>query len=236
MKIYAIADLHLSFDERIDKPMDVFGPGWDNHAERVKNAWFELVEEDDIVIVPGDISWGLKLEEAMADLEWISTLPGKKVLLKGNHDLWWCKINYLKTLYENMFFLQNDCFYIEESQLAVCGARGWPTPDAISYTEHDKKMYLREQGRLRNSLEQAKKLGAKNIICAMHYPPAKTEESEFMKIMAEYNVTICIYGHLHGMISFMNGIKGRHNGIEYNLVSLDYLGAIPKLIYDNETE
>lgn len=236
MKIYAIADLHLSFDERIDKPMDVFGIGWDNHAERVKTAWLEHVSSDDIVIVPGDISWGLKLDEAIADLDWIHELPGKKVLLKGNHDLWWCKINYLRTLYDDIYFLQNDCFYIEKDNLAICGSRGWPTPDSTAYTEHDEKMYLREQGRLRNSLESARKLGVKHIICAMHYPPAKTENTKFMKLMEEYGVSICIYGHLHGMISFVNGIKGIHNGIEYKLVSLDYLGAIPKLIYDNGTE
>ena len=138
MKIYAIADLHLSFDERIDKPMDVFGPGWGDHAERVKAAWTELVTDDDIVIIAGDISWGLKLDEAMADLDWIHELPGQKVLLRGNHDLWWCRIQHLRTLYDDMHFLQNDCYYVEALDLAICGSRGWPTPDATTYTEHDE--------------------------------------------------------------------------------------------------
>ena len=170
----------------------------------------------------------------MADLEWIHNLPGQKVLLRGNHDLWWCRIQYLRTLYDDMYFLQNDCYYIEPLDIAVCGSRGWPTPDVIAYTEHDRKMYLREQGRLRNSLSEAKRIGASRIITAMHYPPAKTEETEFTRIMQEFGVEQCIYGHLHGMTAWENGIKGEYGGVDYRLVSLDYLGARPKLIYDSE--
>ena len=108
MKIFAIADLHLSFDENIDKPMDKFGPGWENHAERLRENWERLVSGEDIVLIPGDISWALRIEEAMADFEWIHGLPGTKIISKGNHDLWWNRITYLNSLYDDIIFLQND--------------------------------------------------------------------------------------------------------------------------------
>ena len=108
MKIFAIADLHLSFHENIDKPMSIFGAGWEDYEKRLSDYWHELISPEDVVILPGDLSWGLSLEEALPDLEWIHRLPGRKVLLKGNHDLWWSRITYLNTLYEDIHFLQND--------------------------------------------------------------------------------------------------------------------------------
>ena len=154
MKIYAIADLHLSFDENIDKPMDIFG-GWDNHAERLKAAWEELVSDEDIVLIPGDISWAMRLSEVMADLEWIHNLPGTKLISKGNHDLWWSRIQYLNTLYDDIVFLQNDCYYVEAADVVITATRGWPYPGSDEYTEHDEKMYRRELQRLRLGLEAA---------------------------------------------------------------------------------
>lgn len=232
MKIFAIGDLHLSFNENIDKPMSIFGSGWDNYEARLKTAWEERITDEDVVILPGDLSWSLKLEEAIDDLNWIHALPGKKILLKGNHDLWWSKINYINTLYDDMTFLQNTCYYIEEADIAICGSRGWVVPGSDEFKEHDMKIYKRELGRLESSLNEAKRLGAGRIIVALHYPPADAihTTSGFTELMSKYNVTNCLYGHLHGMAAFGKAIKNTHDGIEYKLVSLDYLGAIPKLI------
>lgn len=236
MKIFAIADLHLSLNEHTNKSMEVFGGGWENYVERLRTAWEREVSEEDLILLPGDLSWGLKLEEAQEDLRWIHERPGRKVLLKGNHDLWWSRIGYLKSLYEDMFFLQNDCCYLEQEGIAVCGSRGWVTPGAEEYSAHDEKIYVREQGRLRSSLEAAVKCGAKRIIAAMHYPPAdsRTNCSAFTELLGRYPVTDCVYGHLHGHPAFGSGIRGLHDGIDYKLVSLDFLGAVPKLIWDSE--
>lgn len=232
MKIYAIADLHLSMSENIDKPMSIFGAGWENYETRLKAAWEERITDEDVVILPGDLSWALKLEDALADFDWIHELPGRKILLKGNHDLWWSKINYLNTLYDDMTFLQNHCYYLEEQKLAICGTRGWVLPTMDEFKEHDRKIYKRELGRLKFSLDEAKAAGAERIIVALHYPPADVANtsSEFTELMHEYNVTDCVYGHLHGMMAFMKAIKDTHEDIDYKLVSLDYLGAVPKLI------
>lgn len=232
MKIFAIGDLHLSFDERIEKPMDIFGSRWVNHHVRVKEQWEELVSEEDVVLIPGDISWGLRESEAHADLEWISKLPGRKVLTKGNHDLWWTTVSRLNKLYDGMTFLQNKALMVSD-KVAICGSRGWICPGTDGFTEHDQKIYNREVLRLGMSLEEAKKMGAETIIAALHYPPTndKMQGSGFTDLLEKYGVKTCVYGHLHGKDAFKNGIKGILNGIEYKLVSLDYLEGKPELIY-----
>ena len=235
MKIYAIADLHLSFGESIDKPMDIFG-GWENHAERLKEAWSELVTDEDIVLVPGDLSWGMKLEEAMADIEWLHKLPGKKLVSKGNHDLWWSRIQYLNSLYDDIIFLQNECYYVREENIMICATRGWPYPGSDEYTDHDEKIYKREISRLRLGLDAAKKEAADaRLIVALHYPPSGADghPTEFTEVLEEYGVSICVYGHLHGSQAYGRGIKGVYRGVDYKLVSLDYIGAVPKLIYES---
>lgn len=237
MKLLAIADLHLANDKNIDKPMDLFGVGWENHANKLKDSWLNLVSDEDIVLIPGDISWGLKLEEAMPDFEWIHSLPGKKLISKGNHDLWWSRIKYLNSLYDDITFLQNECFYIESENIIICATRGWLYPGSDEYTEHDEKIYKRELQRLKLGLDSARNISKDaNLVVALHYPPsdANAKETEFTKLLKEYNAKYCVYGHLHGPLSFGHGIKGNHNGIEYKLVSLDYLGAIPKIIYTSE--
>ena len=237
MKIYSIADLHLASDERVDKPMDLFGPGWEGHPDKLLDAWKEKITDEDIVIIPGDISWGLKLEEAIADFDLLHQLPGKKLISKGNHDLWWSRIKYLNSLYDDITFLQNECYYIESENIIICATRGWLYPGSDEYTQHDEKIYKRELGRLQLGLDSAKKLAPNaDLIVALHYPPsdAGARETEFTKLLEEHNTKICLYGHLHGAVAYGRGIKGEHNGIEYRLVSLDYLGAIPKLIYSSE--
>ena len=238
MKIFAIGDLHLSFHETVDKSMEAFGAGWEDYENRLRTNWLERVSEKDLVILPGDLSWGLKLEEAVPDLDWIHALPGRKVAVKGNHDLWWHRIGHLRTLYEDICFLQNDSYLIEGTDLAVVGTRGWITPGAEDFTSHDEKIYQREQLRLQFSLEDAKKKGAKRMIAAFHYPPAgaRQKESGFTELLENYPVTDCVYGHLHGAVAYGSGIRGPVRGIDYKLVSLDYLGAKPKLIAEAAAE
>ena len=237
MKIFAIGDLHLSQNENIDKPMDKFGPGWEGHPKSVEDAWRELVSDDDIVLIPGDISWALKIEEAMSDFEWIHSLPGKKIISKGNHDLWWSRITYLNTLFDDIVFLQNTCYAIDECGIVIAASRGWPYPGSDEYTEHDEKLYARELMRMRMGLEEARtKRPDAMIIACLHYPPSGADgrETEFTRLLEEFGVWKCIYGHLHGMPAFDKGIKGIVRGVEYTLCSLDYIGAKPKLIYSNE--
>lgn len=237
MKIFAIADLHLGFDENIDKPMDKFGPGWENHTERLRENWEKTISDDDIVLIPGDISWALKIEEAMADFEWIHSMPGTKLLSKGNHDLWWSRITYLNSLYDDIIFLQNECYVAEGSDIVITASRGWPYPGSDEYTDHDEKIYARELGRMRMGLDAAKREAPdRHIIACLHYPPAGPagRETEFTKLLEEYGVWKCVYGHLHGMPAYATGIKGEFRGVEYILASYDYLGGVPKLIFDTE--
>lgn len=234
MRIFAIADLHLSMGDNIDKPMDIFGDGWEDHVTRLKENWEAEINEDDVVVIPGDISWGLKLSEAMADLEWIHNLPGTKVIIKGNHDLWWSGIKKLNALYDDMHFIQNQAFILDNG-LAICGTRGWTIQDDDNSLEHNQKIYMRELNRLENSLKDACFSKAREILVALHYPPAyiNRQSTEFTDLLKKYDVKNCIYGHLHGAPNFGKALTGMHDSINYKLVSLDYLYAKPELIYDN---
>lgn len=228
MSIFAIGDLHLSGS--VDKPMDKFGENWENHDREIKDNWLRDIKEEDTVLIPGDISWGMTLAEAEIDLEYINNMPGRKVLIRGNHDYWWKSVTKLNTLYENMYFLQNDFIVVED--YAVCGSRGWICPNDTKFTDHDKKIYEREEKRLRLSIESARKQNVKKVIVMMHYPPTndKLEPSIFTNMFEEYKVEKVIYGHLHGTDSFELGLKGYRNGVEYRLVSSDYIHFKPSLI------
>lgn len=232
MSLFAIGDLHLSFDERIQKPMDVFGDQWLDHHQRLKEYWEKSIKKDDTVLLAGDISWGLRLNEAMADLKWIEALPGQKVITKGNHDMWWTSISKMNEMFEGITFLQNHCFMIQDTEVALCGTRGWICPGTEAFDEHDQKIYNRELIRLRFSLEEAKAAGAETIIASLHYPPTndKMQISGFTELLTEFGVKTCVYGHLHGKEAFKNGLQGVLNGVDYKLVSLDYLECKPELI------
>ena len=242
MKLFAIGDPHLSFGEGVQKPMDIFGGQWVGHTEKLYKNWSETVAPEDVVILCGDISWGLKLEEAMADLDWIHALPGKKILFKGNHDLWWQSISRLNKLYEDgtMCFTQNQCHVAEDPEtglrIAICGTRGWNCPGTDGYTDHDRKIYEREMLRLRLSLEEGRKAGADQIVGVLHYPPTNDmqQESGFTRLMSEYGVKTCVYGHLHGKDAYKHGLKGIFNGVEYRLVSLDYVEGMPQQVIPKE--
>ncbi len=193
----------------------------------MEQNWRSLIKDEDTVIVAGDTSWALKQEESLIDLQWLSDLPGKKVLIKGNHDLWWASVTKLNSLFEDMFFLQNT--YYRAGNYAICGSRGWTTPTDPDFTEHDQKIYRREVGRLRMSLESARKAGEEKIIGVLHYPPASdgTVRNDFTSLFEEYGADLVVYGHLHGADAHQRGIRGMHRGIDYRLVSCDHLCCCP---------
>lgn len=224
MSIFAISDLHLSLGT--NKPMDVFG--WDNYVERISANWKRLVKENDTVVIPGDISWALKLEEALEDFKFLETLPGKKLILKGNHDLWW---STAKKVYE--FFEKNSINSVElvfngavvAEDRAICGSRGW----LFGGGEDDKKIVARECGRLERSLSAAKDTGYKPLVF-MHYPPAYGDEviPEFIDILKRFEVDAVYYGHIHGQ-GFNNAIP-EFDGIKLKLLSADCINFVPFLI------
>lgn len=221
---FALGDLHLSHS--VEKPMDVFGDLWKNHAERVHDNWLKIVSADDYVLVPGDISWAMTLDEATADLEWLSRLPGRQVMIRGNHDYWWSGIGRVRNhLFENQIAIQNDAF--EAGGYAVCGSRGWLLPSHPKFTEHDEAIYRRELERLRLSLEAAQQMNLP-IVAMVHYPPCSQNDMDtaVTHLLESYSVHMCVYGHLHGL-AHRFAFEGEKNGVEYRLVSADYVGFSP---------
>lgn len=228
MAIYAISDLHLSFG--VNKPMNIFGKVWDNYEETIKQNWLQTVKEEDTVIIPGDISWAMTLNESIKDFEYINNLPGKKIILRGNHDYYFSTKTKMLNFFEEQGFKDIQIIHntaIEVEDYIICGSRGWGKTENNN-AEQDKKIIAREEIRLKNSLEQGKKLQdeclargeKKEIIVALHFPPFI---SNFVKLMEEYNVKTCIYGHLHGYGHNMikEGIIGN---IDYKFVGCDYTG------------
>ena len=229
MSLFAIADLHLSLGT--DKPMDVF-PGWTDYVDRLKANWERLVTDDDTVVVGGDISWAMKLEECYEDFSFINALPGKKLFLKGNHDYWWhTKKKIDDYLAENHFdtikILFNNAFEVEGR--TVCGTRGWYYDKE---GEHDIKVINREIGRLRMSFAEAKKLSDTTPIVFLHYPPVygDVEGEEIMGALLELGVKECWYGHLHGERTHKNAVTGTYKGIDFHLIAADYTRFIPILV------
>jgi predicted phosphohydrolase len=227
MQIYAIADLHLSLTS--EKPMDVFGEAWRGHAEKLERNWRERVQEDDLVLVPGDISWAMQLSAALPDLSFIGSLPGKKILLKGNHDYWWSAIGRVRSsLPDGMRALQNDS--IVENGIGICGSRGWLCPGSNNFSAEDQKIYLRELDRLSLSLSSLPAVETK--IAMLHFPPFTDKEkgSGFTERLEAAGVQIVVYGHLHGEAN-RYAFEGERNGIYYHCVAADKLDFMPKLIY-----
>lgn len=225
--IYGLSDLHLDYTGK--KSMEIFGSAWENYEERMFNSWRDIVKKDDIVVIPGDISWALKLDEAQKDLRRIEALPGKKILLKGNHDFWWSSLNKIENLkLNNMFFLQNNS--IEIGDYVFIGTRGWISPKSSEFTDDDRKIYERELIRLELSYKSIKDKN-KEIICLFHYPPIEMDRSfnEFGNFLRENNIKLAVYGHLHGYI-LSKVVEGIVDGIEFHCLSADYLKFIPKLI------
>ncbi len=222
MAIYIIGDLHLSFGE--SKPMDIFGENWTNHEEKIKQDWISKVKEEDTVVHLGDFSWAMHLKDTVKDFKFLDSLPGKKILLKGNHEYWWTTVTNMNNFLEehnlkNIYFLQNNSFEIEDK--VICGTRGWTLLNED--TENSKKMLAREAQRLELSIQDG--LGKnKEIIVFMHYPPIVKQniDTEFMKILKKYDIKKCYYAHLHSK-SIEDAVEGVIQGIEFKLVSADAL-------------
>lgn len=228
MSIYTIGDLHLSFHE--SKPMGIFGENWKGHEEKIKKDWIERVKESDLVVIPGDFSWATYLENTYEDFCYLNDLPGKKLILKGNHDYWWTTLTSMrKFLKENNFnsidFVYNTAYEFED--YIIAGTRGWGQNEE----RENQKLLKREVIRLELSLEQAVKLNQnkeKEIIVFLHYPPIiqnnlnKHEMSEFVKVIKKYDIKRCYYGHLHST-SIREAVEGNYGGIDFKLVSADGL-------------
>ena len=222
MKIFAIADLHLSNDE--SKPMDIFGAQWENHFARIREDWLSKVSEEDIVLLPGDLSWEMKLEAAVSDIRRVAALPGRKVLIRGNHDYWWSSIGRVReNLPAGMYAIQNDAVTIDG--YTFCGTRGWVLPGEDS-DEDDERIRLRELGRLRLSVDSALRIAGEGpIICLLHYPPLleAMRDTDVTALIEQTPIREVVYGHLHGN-ALKGAFRGVHNGVNYHQVSCDGIG------------
>lgn len=227
MSIFAIGDTHLSFST--NKPMNVF-KGWDNYVTRLEQNWRAVVTDSDTVVVMGDISWAMHLEETTADFQFLDALPGQKILMKGNHDYWWNTRRKMEAFFEEKGFsslhiLHNNAYRVGD--FAICGTRGWffdaQEPDA-------DKVILREVQRLRTSIEAGKALGGEPIVF-LHYPPITTAQAcePFLQVLEEEQIRCCYYAHLHGGSAYMS-FNGINHGVKFELLSADYLKFCPKLI------
>lgn len=226
MKLFAIGDLHLAGNS--DKPMDVFGSHWDNHFQKIQASWQANVGGDDIVLIPGDISWAMSLSDAMTDLEAIHALPGRKIILRGNHDFWWPSLTKLKdALPSSITPIQNDALVMDD--ICFAGTRGWVCPESAAFAESERKIYDREVQRLTLSLKKTD--ATKPLVCMMHFPPfnERRQSSGFTELFRQYKAKTVVYGHLHGK-SCKGAFEGSMNGTEYLLCSCDHIGFEPKMI------
>ncbi len=219
MAVWAISDLHLPARQ---KPMDIFGPHWLNHFDRMREDWLEKVGEEDIVLLPGDLTWAMHLEEALEDIARIGELPGKKLLLRGNHDYWWSSIGRVRrALPEGCYALQNDSMLLDGVLFA--GSRGWQIPGEPDGESDDARIYRRERQRLEMSLSSARaKSEDAPLVVMMHYPPRGENVEGFSDILKTYGVERVVYGHLHGA-GLAGAIRGEMEGIIYHQVSCDGL-------------
>jgi hypothetical protein len=235
MRIWAIADLHLSF--AMPKPMDVFGDRWRNHPEKVAAAWHACVAADDLVLLAGDTSWALKLPDALVDLRWIDALPGHKVLTKGNHDYWWDAARKRRAeLPTSLTLVEADA--IVHGDWVLCGTRAWLTPGHPTFDPAtDERIYNRELGRLERALAAAQRLadGSKSIGVLLHYPPfyPDARPTRFAELLATAGVAFCVYGHLHRRADWNVAVQGMRDGVRYHLTAADFLNFAPSLLVDH---
>ncbi|MEI8328868.1 MAG: metallophosphoesterase [Chlamydiia bacterium] len=244
MNIWAFSDLHLSFGNP-EKSMEVFGPAWHNYGERIKQGWLRHIHDEDLVLIPGDLSWGKNLDQALIDLEWIHALPGTKVIIKGNHDHWWdSAAKMTKALPSSIHFIQNNTF--EWKDVTIGGARLWDTSeynfkDYIEFVENPRenkqapaslpedqqKIFVRELQRLRLSLS-AMDPNKKIRIALTHYPPigADLATSRTSQILEEFHIDLCVFGHLHS-VKKRTPFFGKKNGVQYVFACCDFLDFIP---------
>lgn len=231
MRFYAISDLHLSFGT--DKPMDIFGPEWEGHAERLRESWESLVRPEDIVLLPGDHSWAMRVSQAMPDLGFIARLPGTKIMVRGNHDYWWKRqgTGALRKIVDPSIVLlhRTSASY---GPVGIAGTRGWRMEDgdgSEADSGSDERILARELGYLRESLAQIADAEVK--MAMLHYPPftAELEPTEFAAVLEEHGVDVLVYGHVHSG----GWLEGNVRGTEYHLVAADHLKFTPKLVCES---
>ncbi|MDR0426527.1 MAG: metallophosphoesterase [Clostridiales bacterium] len=232
MKVFALSDFHLSIHN--PKPMDIFGGAWVNYLAEIEENWRTLLSEDDVMLIGGDTSWAMTLENVRPDLGYLSTFPGKKILIRGNHDYWWHSIGALrKLLPPGMFALQNDALRL--GNLVVCGTRGWTTPESGEGDAQNKKLYDRELIRLKLSLDHMKRIKTPGdrAVVMLHYPPfnSRMTDSAFTELIGTYPADAVIYGHLHGKNSRVKPLV-ELGGIPYHLTSCDLVGNKPVMLFE----
>lgn len=240
MSLYALSDLHL-YKSETNKPMDIFGPAWDNHQEKLEQGC-KILKQDDVLLIPGDISWAMYLKNAYEDLKFIESIPGRKIISKGNHDYWWESHKKLKEFiqecgFETISFLHNNFF--EYRDIALCGNKGYFYNPAgfeqVNLSEnakHDRLLYEREIARMELSLQLAEKAGFKRKVFQTHYPPSKNPgepDEAVLDLFEKYGVEVCVYGHLHAH-SQKKKFEGRFGNTEFVFASCEYLSFTPKLI------
>lgn len=235
MALFTISDLHLPLG--IDKPMDIFGKGWENYVERIESEWKRKVASGDTVVLGGDFSWATYLEESERDFDFLDALPGRKILLKGNHDYWWTTVSKLKGFvkahnYHDIEFLHNNFFMYKDA--AICGSRGWGYIGVgAPKKKEDETIFERELIRLELSLSAAMAAKPKEIIAFTHYPPILpgSLDNRITALLKKYGVKRCIYGHIHGAQK-KNAVEGVYDGVKYMLVSCDCIGFSPVKLCD----
>ncbi len=227
MSLFAIGDTHLSFGS--DKPMDIFS-GWQDYEKRLEKNWNSIITDSDTVVIAGDISWGMKIDDALEDFRFLEKLNGTKIILKGNHDYWWTTKTKIEKFFaqneiESIKILFNNAYRVDDA--AICGTRGWFFDCS---KDEDQKVLAREVGRLKTSIAEAKKLGGE-VIAFLHYPPISLTETcrEIYNTLVEEQIKTCYYGHLHGN-SVNWAFRGESDGVNFDLISADYLDFCPKLI------
>lgn len=231
MRVFAMGDLHLPFG--VNKPMDIFG-GWDNYTSRIEENWNNLVLDDDVVVIPGDLCWAMSLEQAIPDFRFVShTLKGHKVILKGNHDYWWTTNSKMSNFlsqnnFNNITILHNDAFVA--GNIAICGTRGWINDDG---EPQDAKLLSREASRLETSIKKAIETGLEPVVF-IHYPPIYGGEKNYyiLEVLKNYNIKRCYYGHVHGGWCFPKAFQGECDGTEFRMVSADYVKFTPVLVQE----
>lgn len=235
MSLFTMADLHLS--TTTDKPMDIFGSRWQGYMEKIEKRWRAVVTDEDTVVIPGDISWALSLEESIGDLKFLDSLPGRKIIGKGNHDFWWSTVTKMKKLFaENgittIDFLFNNAYNAEE--YTVCGTRGWYVEEKMQATKFDtdyEKIVAREVSRLRTSLEEGKRIAdGRTLLVFFHFPPVFRGFlcREIVDVLHEYGIRSCYFGHIHSLYNIPRTIE--FEGIRMSLISADYLDFTPMIV------
>ena len=239
MSVFVIADLHLDTLTK-EKSMEIFGNRWQGYMEKIQKKWSSVVSENDTVIIPGDISWALTLEDSLHDLKWIDALPGRKIIMKGNHDFWWSTLSKMNRFFDENSIKSIEILYngaLEVENYVIAGSRGWFVDKSVqpakSVNADHAKIVNREVIRLKMSLDQAKKLSEKTgkpIIAFFHFPPlwADFECTEILEVLKEYNISRCYFGHIHGCYS--QGSVFMWEDIEFRMISADFLDFLPQII------